>query len=205
MFGDPHFVTLDGYNYTFNGHGEFILVESMDKLLTVQVRLIEPPIKNSNESNTTLAGRGTIITAIAARHKESDTVQFEVADDELIALVNGDIINFSSLSEYQYHNLTILNRGNKTLTAILNDRLTFTVKERNGMLSDISIALSHTYYGETYGLLGQYNGKVSDDLYPKDGEYYISINSSLEVIHKEFGLTCNYFYTIDVLNIPMYI
>uniref|UniRef100_A0A1X7T7Q6 Uncharacterized protein n=1 Tax=Amphimedon queenslandica TaxID=400682 RepID=A0A1X7T7Q6_AMPQE len=189
MFGDPHLVTLDGYNYTFNGHGEFTLVESTDKLLTVQVRLTEPPIKTSNESNTTLAVGGTVITAIAARHKESDTVQFEVADDELIALVNGDIINFSSLSEYQYHNLTIIKRDNTTLTATLSDQLTFTVKERNGMLSDISVALSHIYYGKTYGLLGQYNGKFNDDLYPKDGEYHISINSSIEVIHKEFGLT----------------
>ena len=66
MFGDPHMITLDGYRYTFNGHGEFTLLESLDKLLTVQVRMIEPPISGNNESNVTLAGGGTVITAIAA-------------------------------------------------------------------------------------------------------------------------------------------
>ena len=28
--GDPHITTFDGLSYTFNGHGEFILVKSTD-------------------------------------------------------------------------------------------------------------------------------------------------------------------------------
>jgi len=29
-FGDPHFETLDGGNFTFNGWGEYTLLEAMD-------------------------------------------------------------------------------------------------------------------------------------------------------------------------------
>ena len=37
--GDPHITTIDGVAYTFNGHGEFILLESTgnDNKLIVQV------------------------------------------------------------------------------------------------------------------------------------------------------------------------
>ena len=190
MFGDPHMVTLDGYRYTFNGHGEFTMVESIDEFLTVQIRITEPPAYNGNDSNVTLAGGGTVITAIAAKHKESDTIQFEVIDDELITSVNGDVIEFTEISEHQYQNLTVSITNNATLTAILSTGLTITVEERNGILSEVSVILSDDYYDNTRGLLGQYNGDQDDDLYPKNGSDVVSTNSSLEEIHKEFGLTC---------------
>ena len=149
-------VTLDGYRYTFNGHGEFTMIESVDDFLTVQARMVEPPVFGSNDSNAKLSGRGTVITAIAARHKESDTVQFEMIDDELIALVNGDIVELNELSEYQYQNLTVSNAGNNTLAATLTTGLTITVKGKNGILSEVSVVLSDDYYDNTRGLLGQY-------------------------------------------------
>lgn len=150
-------ITLDGFKYTFNGHGEFTMIESVDDFLTVQARMVEPPVFGSNDSNTTLSGRGTVITAIAARHRESDTVQFEVIDDELITSVNGDIVEFNQLSEYQYRNLTISEVGNNTLTATLTTGLTITVKGQNGILSEVSVVLSDDYHHNTRGLLGQYN------------------------------------------------
>ena len=40
MFGDPHFQTLDGRNFTFNGIGEYILVQTPTLIgLDVQARL----------------------------------------------------------------------------------------------------------------------------------------------------------------------
>lgn len=37
-FGDPHFVTFDGANFTFNGRGEYVLLEAALTNLRVQVR-----------------------------------------------------------------------------------------------------------------------------------------------------------------------
>lgn len=187
-FGDPHLVTLDGYQYTFNGHGEFTMIQSIDESLRIQVRMIEPPI-TTNGSN--MSSSGTVITAIVAKHNESDTVQFEANNNgQVIAMVNGDLIDFKQLSELQYHNLTLNNVGNGVLTATLSTGVSVTVKGRNGMLYDLSVTLPEHYYNNAYGLLGQYNGNSEDDLYPKNGDKSLPSNSSLRDIHNQFGLSC---------------
>lgn len=38
VFGDPHFITFDGVKYSFNGKGEYTLVTSEKKHLTIQGR-----------------------------------------------------------------------------------------------------------------------------------------------------------------------
>ena len=78
-------MTLDGHKYTFNGHGEFILIQSLNETLTIQVRMIE---QVTTYSNQTLVGVGTVITAIVAKHVDSDAVQFEILNEKLVALVN---------------------------------------------------------------------------------------------------------------------
>ena len=187
--GDPHITTLDGYSYTFNGHGEFTMIESVDEFLKVQVRLTEPPV-SSNDSNITLAGSGTVISAIVAKQQDSDTVQFEMVNGELIALVNGDIIDFDTVSEQQFQNLTVTNIENGTLIAMLSTGLSITVREQNNILSDVSVFLADNYFNKTYGLLGQFNGMDDDDFYPNNDNDTLLSNSSLEEIHKEFGMTC---------------
>ena len=127
-FGDPHLVSLDGTEYTFNGHGEFILAQSLDDSLIIQVRLTEA--LRSNDSDQTLSGSGT--------------VQFEMFDDEQVALVNGDRIDFTELSEQQFRNLTVSKKGNQTYSATIASGATITVTENNNMLSDVSVTLSDT-------------------------------------------------------------
>jgi len=38
VYGDPHMVTFDDLEYTFNGKGEFVLVKSSDKLNNIEVQ-----------------------------------------------------------------------------------------------------------------------------------------------------------------------
>ena len=49
MTGDPHFTTLDGITYTFNGRGEYTLVKALHTGFSVQGRT--QPV--SNTSNAT--------------------------------------------------------------------------------------------------------------------------------------------------------
>ena len=54
MFGDPHFITFDGLGYSFNGKGEYTLVTSESRRLTVQGRT-EPVILSNGEFKSSLA------------------------------------------------------------------------------------------------------------------------------------------------------
>ena len=85
MFGDPHIVTLDGYQYTFNGKGEFILVETLDGSFTLQGRMTEPVLTTDSQVNNNTI-KATSFESLAMKDGTSPTVQLEITDNELKAL-----------------------------------------------------------------------------------------------------------------------
>ena len=62
-FGDPHITTLDGFPYTFNGIGEYVLARSVDDDIEFQGRTTL--VENSE---------GTVFSGFAIRHSGT-TVQ----------------------------------------------------------------------------------------------------------------------------------
>jgi hypothetical protein len=67
-FGDPHLVTLDGFSYTFNGHGEYMMLNIDEIGFKFQARM--QPLKTEGRNS-----RGTFLMAFVLRDSESDTVQ----------------------------------------------------------------------------------------------------------------------------------
>ena len=98
-------------------------------------------------------------------------------------------MDFSSLAEHQFQNVTDNKIDNETLVAAFSSGLSITARERGGTLY-LSVFLLYDYYYKTHGLLGQFNGEESDDLLPKNSSDFLPVNLSLERIHKELGLTC---------------
>ena len=85
MYGDPHIVTLDGHKYTFNGKGEFTLVETHDDSFTLQGRMEQAVGGNGTAT-------GTVFTSIVAQQVEGGVerrVEFQVNQQgDLDVLVN---------------------------------------------------------------------------------------------------------------------
>ena len=183
MFGDPHIITLDGYLYTFNGKGEFILVESLDQSFLLQGRMTEP----LQLSNGTSFG-GTLFTALAMKQDRSPTIQVEVANEKLLIFVDGEVLDFAGVTEQQIDNVTIMKEGNDTFTIRITSGVSLQASNRNGILTDILVTLPE--HLATEGLLGQNNGDPSDDLLPKSATESLLINSSASDIYYKFGLTC---------------
>ena len=196
VFGDPHTVTLDGHMYTFNGKGEFTLIETADNRFTLQGRMVEA---TDMAQNTVPA---TVFSAIAGREDNSDTVQFELSDaNQLNTLVNGEVVDFEGLPEQNFNNVTVADLGSNTFSATFLSGAYMDVKVQNGILSIVIVSLPTCFRGTTRGLMGSFNGDTSDDLIPKDSTQPIPLNSSLETIHESFGITCRLGLSIYIFGI----
>ena len=191
VYGDPHIVTLDGFKYTFNGAGEYVLIATPSDQFSLQGRM-EVPTGLSIEGPI----RATVFTAVAAKEAWSDTVQMQLTSDRqsLEMLVNGELVDFEELPEQELNNVTVADRGNDALSARFSSGVYVEVRERNGILSTLLVSLSPAYRGQTTGLMGNFNGDTLDDLAPRPATNEvpppIPLNSSLDDIHNMFGVTC---------------
>ena len=180
-------MTLDLHKYTFNGKGEFVLIETNDQSFTLQGRMIEV-----NTSSGTV-GEATVFSACVAKEKSSSTVQFELDNiTSLNAFVDGERISFDELKSQEFDNVTVTDSGNKTLNAIFSSGAFIQVQEQNGFISVLFVSLPERFKNKTQGLMGPYNGDKTDDLTPKGNKAILPLNSTIQRIHEEFGITCEH-------------
>ena len=143
----------------------------------------------ANDSNGNSAP-GTVFSAIVAKQNDSDTVQFELKTDiKLIVLVNGEEASFEDIKSQRFNNVTVTYNDNNTFSATFSSGAYLKVQESNGFIAVLIVGLPEQYKGMTNGLMGPYNGDISDDLTPRGGSP-IPLNSSLQTIHKQLGLSC---------------
>ena len=143
---------------------------------------------NSSANDTPIA---TVFSAILAREQNSDTVQFEVINNLTAVIVNGAEIDFSSITEQVFKNVTINYLGNNTFSATFSSRAYLEVKNENKMFSVLIVTLPQEFMEKnTRGLMGSFNGNSTDDLLPRLGQQPLSLNASLQEIHEQFGITC---------------
>ena len=69
FWGDPHIKTLDGRNYTFNGLGEYVMVDAQNGTFQLQART------KFAQGNSTTA---TIFTAGAAKEEDTSIIEVQV-------------------------------------------------------------------------------------------------------------------------------
>ena len=183
---DPHMVTFDGHQYTFNGKGEYWLIQTQDSTFTLQGRML--PI--STAQNTMSAA--TVYKAIVAKQNDSDTVQFEIIENcNFIAFVNGEQIIFGLINQQAFKNVVVSYLGNKTFSASFSSGVYIEAKEEVGMISVVSVSLPVSYQEiRTQGLMGSFNENVNDDLQPNSDDKPLQLTSSTRDIHEQFGITC---------------
>ena len=187
VYGDPHIVTLDGHKYTFNGKGEFTLIQTDSEVFSLQGRM-EQVMDNEG-----LPAPGTAFTAIVAKQLQSNTsVQFEVIPETslLQVLINGEKVTFDDIAVQQYDEVILQNKGNETVQALFSNGANVEITVSNGIISVMLVALPESMKRTTRGLMGSYNGILSDDLTPREGGPPLPLDDSLENIHNKFGITC---------------
>ncbi|CAM4862340.1 unnamed protein product [Rotaria socialis] len=148
--GDPHFSTLAGKSYRFNGHGEYTLMKSIDSRLEVQVRLARVINVSASPDSVSSIDNATAIVAFVIHHKDQLRVQLEL---------------FPIYSDE--HQLTIRQRDARSISISYGSSgIQFIVYLRpNFNFVDLYSILPSTLKKETnfQGLLGDFNGLVSPD------------------------------------------
>ncbi|KAM6223943.1 mucin-4 [Rhynchocyon petersi] len=188
MFGDPHITTLDGVNYTFNGLGDFLLVQAQDGNSSFLLQ---------GRTNQTGMAQATNFIAFAAQYQSTNldpnTVQWLLEpNDKIKVTLNSKPVEFEANREdaggQEIANATgiILIRNGSWVSANFDGTVTITVIALANILH-ASSNFPEEYKNHTKGLLGVWNDNPNDDFKMPNGST-IPPESSEELIF-HYGMT----------------
>ncbi|XP_078619241.1 mucin-like protein [Branchiostoma floridae x Branchiostoma japonicum] len=156
--GDPHITTLDGVEYTFNGLGEFVLLDMGEGEYQVQGRTCFA--KGSN--------RATVFCSIAAARKNHTSIQVNLkGDSDVEVYVNNSIVDLAMFEEEDFElevdeSALVTQPSNNSILVVFFSGLTVKVTANAAMLF-IEISAPIEYVNKTRGLLGRWDGDKSND------------------------------------------
>uniref|UniRef100_A0A8C9HTS3 Sushi domain containing 2 n=1 Tax=Piliocolobus tephrosceles TaxID=591936 RepID=A0A8C9HTS3_9PRIM len=153
-FGDPHFVTFDGTNFTFVGCGDYVLLEAVLTDLRVQARA--QPGRMSNGTQT----RGTGLTAVAVR-LANGTRGLEV-------LLNQEVLSFAEQSWMGLKGMFLSVAARDRVSIMLASGAGLEVSMQGPFLS-VSVLLPEKFLTHTHGLLGTLNNDPTDNFTLRSG------------------------------------
>ncbi|XP_078588078.1 mucin-like protein [Branchiostoma floridae x Branchiostoma japonicum] len=180
--GDPHFTTIDGKDYTFNGLGEYTLVDALDGEFLVQGRTRKAIGPDGVET------AATVLSAVAARTSNSSSVQVNHEEGEFRLFVDNIFTpEFNDLSSEEFLAFTdvMISKGtNGSVVAEFTSGARLEVYEKAGVPATM-MHLPGDYMHQTKGLMGVWNGDPDDDFTRPNGTI-LSTNATDEEIY-DFG------------------
>ncbi|XP_059169978.1 uncharacterized protein LOC131951651 [Physella acuta] len=204
--GDPHILSLDGNEYTFNGLGEYVLLWAEDIPFMFQCRTEQ--ISNAEGKKTNATG----FVAFAAVEGDNSKLQVELdlVGTGMVIVANGhDVtVEFYKVSDYQEtfdNNITITREDKENRTQMV---ATFpsgiSLKVHVGMkILEFSIDVSTDLKGKFKGLMGNFNGNKSDDFILPDGTVLTANDTNTErKIFENFGREWEVTSSNTIFNYP---
>ncbi|KAF7263100.1 hypothetical protein GWI33_003617 [Rhynchophorus ferrugineus] len=196
IYGDPHVVTFDDLEYTFNGKGEFVLVKSNAKLDNIEVQ------GRFEQMDPNLYGevRATQLTSVVARGNSSTVVEVRKRPEyarwryRLDVIADGKRIYFDrpSLKFQHFPGVTVY-----TPTYILNQSEVIMMFD-NGVGVEVldnqgymtaRVYLPWTFINKTAGLLGNWSFNQEDDFTLPDGSKVSVVTNinDMQRVYTDFG------------------
>ncbi|CAF1284517.1 unnamed protein product [Rotaria sordida] len=202
-WGDPHFITLDGTSYTFNGYGEYTyLAISNDQL---------PPgaFQSSNRAHVFMSqirtmplesNDVTVTRGFAARSSdpESQPISITVSRRENLIMRRGnELLEFEDNIHMLFFPEMTIERNpidstiltlSWTIGVTVQIKLVETTSLSVALVLNVAASIADTFRERTYGLLGIYDNEPNNDLRAQNG-IVVNSNALLEQIHRQFGVT----------------
>ncbi|XP_027949983.1 sushi domain-containing protein 2 [Eumetopias jubatus] len=177
-FGDPHFVTFDGANFSFNGRGEYVLLEATLTNLRVQGRA---------QPRTTSEGpqdRGTGLVAVAVQEGNSDVVEVRLTGEGRVlqVLLNQEVLRFTEQSWMDLKGMFLSVAAQDSVSIMLSSGAGLEVSIQGPFLS-VTVLLPEKFLTHTQGLLGTLNDDPTDDFTLRNGKVLPHKATSRELFH----------------------
>lgn len=174
VFGDPHFITFDGVNYSFNGKGEYTLVKSNRTELAIQGRT-EPVNGTIN---------ATIMTSVVMREASSDIIEVRINADHqgLQVLQNQKSLSFAEQSWMDLQGVFVFSPTSANVTVMFPTGAGVEVRLREGSMTT-TVLLPEEFEENTNGLLGLMNGDPADDLQLNNNQFVLDFKDPEEIFN----------------------
>ncbi|XP_061188876.1 mucin-like protein [Saccostrea echinata] len=167
--GDPHIRTLDGKSYTFNGHGEYVMMAIAKDGTKFDFQARTEPATTSNVT----AINATIFSAFVAQDQTGSKVQIEISPDKNDLIIRGNGNDLTT--RFQNTNYTYLTQNlsiqweNKSISASFFQS-SIVLKVSLGVRFLISeVVVDDTYMGFVKGLMGNFDGNAANDFILPNG------------------------------------
>ena len=142
----------------------------------------------------------TVFTALVAQTNTSEKVQMEVVNgNEIAVCVSNCLIDSSAAKFQQFRGVGVTHNINGSVSVTFTGGYYLEVVAQNGFLSLIKVSLPEGAKGMARGLVGNYNDNPDDDLIPKGESVSLPPNSTIERIHYDFGLSCEFYWCLILL------
>ncbi|TRY84670.1 hypothetical protein DNTS_003188 [Danionella cerebrum] len=176
VLGDPHFITFDGLEFTFNGKGEYTLVHAPAYELSVQGRTEPMAFENGT------VAMATRLSSVAMREKDSDVIEVRLGEraGDLQVLMNHQLLSFGEQKWLDLKGVFVFSPKASNVTVMFPSGTGLEVRADVGVMT-LSILLPDQLQNSTQGLLGTMNDNPSDDFTSSNGTI-ISSNSSVQEV-----------------------
>ncbi|KAL9985293.1 hypothetical protein ACROYT_G007678 [Oculina patagonica] len=181
-FGDPHIITFDGVEYTFNGFGEYTVLSVNTTQFILQGRM--QPLNGGHNGKSP----ATVFTAFAMRQQGGSLIEVQQNEHQSIdVLIDGtpSVIDYGH--ELQSTGVFIKNSSRENYPrVILAFSSGITVYVENAAVLQMAVAVPVEFKGTTSGLLGYWDDN-SDKEYLLPNNVFLSTASTMSEIHHSFG------------------
>lgn len=207
-YGDPHFITIDGIEFTFNGLGNFIAIQStntwpgqpfrVDYRLERMVRVDDDTILSNA---TVISAVGLLLNGTTTLFSQSDTIELyckvnnETKTSYIKLLINGNEYDWGSFTQKSVNNYNILKITENSEYNNTKNSLLVLNFDGNGMFVEIfpkylivNLIVSRNFYGFNEGLLGKVDNVASNDFTSREN-IQVLVSSDEQTIFTSFAVT----------------